>query len=175
LPKEIFLAVGDSRKIAIRFRAYWQRRGDLLKYLRLKSSDGIKFVQAPVVTKSEGEEFVKTLLTPSRLQRRKERVVKQAAQKLTAEPVELAFYASVYPNFFFDDWIPDSLENICQVLCPAAANEVLEMEHGAKTRGMEVKVDLSKEVNRFVGWAISNLIKKTRKQFNRSKGPPKKT
>jgi hypothetical protein len=39
---------------------------------------------------------------------------------------------------------------------------------------LEVKVDLSKEVNRFVGWAISSLIKKTRKRFNRSKGPPKK-
>jgi hypothetical protein len=39
---------------------------------------------------------------------------------------------------------------------------------------LDVKVDLSKEANRFVGWAVSNLIKKTRKQFNRSKGPPQK-
>jgi hypothetical protein len=39
---------------------------------------------------------------------------------------------------------------------------------------LEVKVDLSKEVNRFVGWSISSLIKKTRKQFNRLKCPPKK-
>ncbi len=45
------------------------------------------------------------------------------------------------------------------------------MAHGGKTRGGEVEVNLSKEVNRFVGRAISNLIKKTRKQFNISKGP----
>jgi hypothetical protein len=65
------------------------------------------------------------------------------------------------------------LETIRKVLCPAA--EVLETELCVETRsGLGVKVDLSKEVNRFVGWAISNLIKKTRKQFNRSKGPPKK-
>jgi hypothetical protein len=39
---------------------------------------------------------------------------------------------------------------------------------------MEVKVDLSKEVNRFVGWSVSSLIRKTRKQLNRPKCPPKK-
>jgi transposase len=38
---------------------------------------------------------------------------------------------------------------------------------------LEIKVNLSKEVKRFVGWAISNLIK-TRKLLDRSKGPPKK-
>jgi hypothetical protein len=76
-------------------------------------------------------------------------------------------------QFLFHDWITNTLEKIRQVLCPAA-KKVLETEHGAKTRGLGVKVDLSKEVNRFVGWAISNLIKKTRKQFERSKGPPKR-
>jgi hypothetical protein len=72
-------------------------------------------------------------------------------------------------QFLFHDWSPDSLDQIRQRLCPIA--EVLETEHVAETSELEVKVDLSKEVNRFVGWAISNLIKKTRKQF---KGPPKK-
>jgi hypothetical protein len=75
-------------------------------------------------------------------------------------------------QFLFHDWIPDNLEKIRLVLCPTAKN-ILETERGAKTRGLGVKIDLSKEVNRFVGWAISNLIKKTRKQFERSKGPPK--
>jgi hypothetical protein len=79
-------------------------------------------------------------------------------------------------QFLFHDWIPDSLEKIRQVLCPEAkVFEALETEHGAeRRRGLKVNVDLSKEVNRFVGWAISSLIKKTRKQFNRPKGPPKK-
>jgi hypothetical protein len=74
-------------------------------------------------------------------------------------------------QFLFHDWIPESLEKIRQVLCPVA--EVLETEHVAET-SLEAKVDLSKEVNRFVGWSVSSLIKKTRKQFNSSKGPPKK-
>ncbi len=75
-------------------------------------------------------------------------------------------------QFLFHDWSPDSLDQIRQRLCPIA--EVLETEHVAETSELEVKVDLSKEVNRFVGWSVSSLIKKTRKHFNRSKGPPKK-
>jgi hypothetical protein len=38
-----------------------------------KSSDANKFVQAPVASKIKVEEYVKTWLTPSRLQRRKEK------------------------------------------------------------------------------------------------------
>lgn len=64
----------------------------------LKYSDGNKFVQAPVVTKSEVKEIVKALLTPLRMQRRKERVVVQAAQKLTAEPVKKPRVLFVTPD-----------------------------------------------------------------------------
>lgn len=44
----------------------------------------------------------------------------------------------------------------------------------AKTGDSEKEVDLTKEVNRFVGFAVSSLIKKTRMQFTGSKEPPKK-
>jgi hypothetical protein len=43
-------------------------------------------------------------------------------------------------QFLFHDWIPDSLEKICQQLCLAAA--VLETEHGAETSESDAKVDL---------------------------------
>jgi hypothetical protein len=74
-------------------------------------------------------------------------------------------------QFLFPDWISGSLEKICQVLCPAA--KVLQTQPGAKTYRSEIIVNLSKEVNQFVGLAISDLIKKTRKQLKRSIGLPK--
>jgi hypothetical protein len=49
----------------------------------IESSDGNKFVQAPVVTKSRVEELVKKLLTPSRLQWRKERGESSGARSIT--------------------------------------------------------------------------------------------
>jgi hypothetical protein len=76
------------------------------------------------------------------------------------------------PQFLFHNWIPKSVEKICQVLCPAA--KVLQTQPGAKTCGLEIKVDVSKEVNQIVGRAISIMIKKTSNQLNRSRGPPKK-
>ena len=65
-------------------------------------------------------------------------------------------------KFLFHDWIPESLQSIRQVLRPVA--KVVEVEQRAKTSKLEIdEADLSKEVNRFVGFAISSLIKKTRK------------
>jgi hypothetical protein len=73
-------------------------------------------------------------------------------------------------RFHFHDWIPESLNEIRKKLCPVA--EVLKTENVAAT-SMAVRIDLSNEVNRVMGWSVSSLIRKTRKQLNRPKYSPK--
>jgi hypothetical protein len=88
LPKETFLAVGENCNKVSKLLEKAGRRSIS------KSSDGNKFVQAPVATKTEVKDFVKTLLpSPAslRLQRKKEREQERlmpAAQKSAAEPME---------------------------------------------------------------------------------------
>jgi hypothetical protein len=83
-----------------------------------------------------------------------------------------AFYASIYPNFC-------SMIGFLTVWKRFASNfasppQYWKQSMVPKQVNRMQKLIFWKEVNRFVGWAISNLIKKTRKRFNRSKGPPKK-
>ena len=76
-------------------------------------------------------------------------------------------------KFLFHEWIPESLLSIRQKLRTVVA-EVGDVEQRAKSSELEIdEADLSKEVNRFVGFAISSLIKKTRKMFTRTKEPLK--
>jgi hypothetical protein len=70
-------------------------------------------------------------------------------------------------HFLVDDWIPEALTKLRKHLWPF--EEVPETEQEAE----DGKVDLSKEVNRFFGWAIQSLTQGTRERFNMSKNPKK--
>jgi hypothetical protein len=111
-----FLSNGQAQLIAerdhfgsARFKETCNKLSTLLEKAgrsTLKSSDANKFVQAPVALKIESEEYVKIWSTPSRLQRRKERAVVQAGQKLTAEPIEKPRVLLVTPVALSSDRSP---------------------------------------------------------------------
>jgi hypothetical protein len=86
LPKEIFLAVGGSRKIATRFPNFWKRRGDLPQNLlmvislcrrqwlqKIKSrifENIIDFINLIASTKEEGESKGKTNTSSTKINSR---------------------------------------------------------------------------------------------------------